>query len=96
MCEYDAWRRQETEDNVPKGGATNAVDSTDLVKEEELVFLTNKCTVLLYHLSTSFCNNHDQLQAWFTGSYSTVDRQTFSVFCTPWDDFNCSLLFDLY
>ena len=61
------------EDNVPKGGATDAADLTNLDKDEELALLMNNCTVLLYHLSTSCCDNHDHLRPWFTCAYSTVD-----------------------
>ena len=65
-------RGKTREDNFPKGGATNAVDLTDLDKKEELASLTKNCTVLLYHLSTSCCDNHNQLRPWFTGAYSTT------------------------
>ena len=60
------------EDNVPKGVATDAADSTDLDKEEELALLMNNFTVSLYHLSISCCDNHNQLRPWFTGAYSTT------------------------
>ena len=66
--------------DVPKGGVTIAADSTNSDNKEELASLTNNCTVLLYHLSTSCCNNHNQLRPWITNAYSTVDGQTFSSF----------------
>ena len=84
------------EDNVPKGGATNAADTTNFDKEEELASLTNNCTVSLYHLSTLCYNDHNHLRPWFTGAYSTADGHTFSSFCVPWKDLNCSLSFNLY
>ena len=84
------------EDDAPKGGETNAADSTDSDKEEKLALLTNNCTVLLYHISTSCCDYHDQLRPWCTGAYSTVDGDTFSSFCVPWEDLDCSLFLDLF
>ena len=54
-------RNKTREESLPKGGVTDAADLTNLDNKEELASLTNNCTVLLYHLSTSCHKNQDWL-----------------------------------